>query len=160
MAANKFDDRIYAFWKNEDGKYEGHDYQATTDPGTYWLSKPMNVDGTAILKAGQWAYKLGNHKGYEALNQRGKVTVIRDYDRNAILDFNNGKETTGYYGINVHRAMSTGTTANVDKWSAGCQVFASPTDFVEFLELIDESARRYGNNFTYTLITENDFDGL
>lgn len=152
---NKFDDRIYAFYKNDKGKWEGYDFVSTTDPGTYWLQKPMNVDGTAILKAGQWAYKIGSHRGYKALNQRGKVTVIRDYDRNAVLDFNNGKETTGYYGINIHKASATGTSTNVDRWSAGCQVFANATDFSRFLDMVQTSVNKYGDsNLYYTLIDQ------
>jgi len=152
---NKFDDRIYAFYKNDKGNWEGVDFVSTTDPGTYWLQKPMNVDGTAILKAGQWAYKIGSHRGYKALNQRGKVTVIRDYDRNAILDFNNGKETTGYYGINIHKASASGTSTNVDKWSAGCQVIANANDFLEMMALVQRSVDKYGDsNFYYTLLDQ------
>lgn len=155
VTPNAFDDRIYNFWKDDKGNWEGKDYASTTDPGTYWLKNPMSVDGTAILKAGQWAYKLGYHKGYEALNQRGQVTVIRDYDRNAVLDFNNGKETTGYFGINVHRAMPLGTTANVDKWSAGCQVIADRKDWDDFLANVKRSVAKYGNEtLYYTLVDE------
>lgn len=152
---NEFDDRMYLFYKDDKGKWEGYKYVITTDPGTYWLKNPMNVDGTAILKAGQWAYKIGSHRGYKALNQRGKVTTIRDYDRNAILDFNNGKETTGYYGINIHKASATGTSTNVDKWSAGCQVFANASDFADFLDKVQRSVNKYGDNsLYYTLIDQ------
>ncbi|MBK6834057.1 MAG: hypothetical protein IPG89_07205 [Bacteroidetes bacterium] len=31
--------------------------------------------------------------------QRKSVTVIRDYDRNAVLDFNNGRESTGFMAL-------------------------------------------------------------
>lgn len=155
VTPNKFDDKLVIFWKNENGRLEGREYPITTDAGTYWLKNPMNVDGTALLKAGQWAYKIGSHRGYKALNQRGKVTVIRDYDRNAILDFNNGKEDTGYFGINIHRATSSGTSTLVDKWSAGCQVFANSNDFADFLELVQKSVDKYGNDsLYYTLIDE------
>lgn len=115
----------------------------------------MNVDGTAILKAGQWAYKLGSHRGYEALNQRGKVSVLRDYDRNAILDFKNGKEDTGYFGINIHRASATGSSTNVDKWSAGCQVIQDKKDWDDFLSDVKRSVNQYGNEtLYYTLVDE------
>jgi hypothetical protein len=155
VTPNAFDDKIYTFWKDDKGKWEGRDYVSTTDPSTYWLKSPMNVDGTAILKAGQYAYKLGTHKGYEALNQRGMVTVIRDYDRNAVLDFNNGKESKGFFGINIHRASSTGTTKNVDKWSAGCQVFADAKDWNDFMANVKRSVSNYGNEtLYYTLIDE------
>jgi hypothetical protein len=64
------------------------------------------------------------------------------------------------FGINIHRSNPNRESLLNEKWSAGCQVFANPYDFSELLTIIDESARRYGDKFTYTLITENDFDGL
>ena len=88
----------------------------------------------------------------KALVQRKPVTVIRDYDRNAKLDFLNGKKTTGLFGINIHRASKTGTTRTVDKYSAGCQVFENADAFQEFLKLCDRHRQLYGNQFTYTLI--------
>lgn len=151
---NSFDDKIFVFWKNDNNKWEGKEYKSTTDPGTFWLKKPMNVNGTAILKAGQYidTYKTGLHKGKPALVQNKPVTVIRDYDRNAILDFNNGKEYTGNFGINIHRAGKAST--QVDQWSAGCQVFANESDFLEFLELVNRHKSLHGDKFTYTLIDE------
>ena len=92
---NKFDDKIYAFWKGDKGQWDGKWYSATTDPGTYYLKNPLSKLGTAILKGGQYvdSWVIGKHKGqYTALVQSKPVTVIRDYDRNAILDFNNGRE--------------------------------------------------------------------
>lgn len=157
VVANNFDDTIYTFWKNDKGEWEGKTYNATTDPGTYWLKNPMNVDGTAILKEGQYvnAYKIGKHLGqYDALVQVKPVTVIRDYDRNAVLDFNNGKETTGLYGINIHRASAINNLQNVDKWSAGCQVIQSPLGFKDFMQSVEKHRGLYGNNFTYTLVDE------
>ena len=154
---NTFDDQLYAFYKDDKGAWKGRVYQITTDPGTYWLKNPMQVSGTAILKSGQYknTYKIGLHQGkYEALVQSGPVTIIRDYDRNAIADYNNGKESTGTFGINIHRALSSGTTKNVDKWSAGCQVFANADDYNEFLQMAKKHSGLYGNTFTYTLVDE------
>jgi hypothetical protein len=160
---NKFDDTLYVFWKNSSNAWEGKSYNITTDPGTFWLKNPMAVDGTAILKEGQYenAYKLGLHRGeYKALVQQKPVTVIRDYDRNAILDFNNGKETTGIYGINIHRSSATGTSQNVDKWSAGCQVFENGQDYKNFIDLAEKHNSLYGNNFTYTLVDERAYNRM
>lgn len=154
---NAFDDAIYVFYVDKEGKLIQHKFPATTDPGTYWLQNPMNPQGTAILKQGQYigSHAMGLHRGkYIALVQQRPVTVIRDYDRNAVLDFNNGREDTGLFGINIHRASETGTTKIVDHYSAGCQVFASVTDFVLFLSLCERHKGLYGNNFTYTLIDE------
>jgi hypothetical protein len=155
---NKFDDLIFVFYVDEKGKWIGKAYPATTDTGTYWLKNPMNTKGSALLKEGQYVdtYSRGLHRGqYMALTQTLKpVTVYRDYDRDAVLDFNNGKEETGFFGINVHRASSKGTTKTVDKYSAGCQVFANADDYAEFMEMTKKHADLYGNKFTYTLIDE------
>ena len=154
---NAFDDTIYVFYVDKEGKLIQQKFQATTDPGTYWLQNPMNPQGTAILKQGQYigSHAMGLHRGkYMALVQQRPVTVMRDYDRNAILDFNNGREDTGLFGINIHRASETGTTKVVDHYSAGCQVFANVTDFIQFLSLCERHKGLYGNSFTYTLIDE------
>ncbi len=154
-ASNSFDDKIYIIFINKNGKTETYSYNITTDPGTYWLQHPMQVNGTAILKQGQYvnAYKLGLHRGqYKALVQAKPVTIIRDYDRNAILDFNNGKEDTGLFGINIHRASIHGKTKNVGKWSAGCQVFEKNSDYIHFIGLCNKHRSLYGNEFTYSLL--------
>ena len=155
---NKFDDIIYVFYKDDKNKWVGKAYPATTDTGTYWLKNPMHSQGSALLKEGQYidTYRRGMHRGkYLSLTQDlGKVTVYRDYDRDAILDFDNGKEMTGNFGINIHRASSKGTTKFVDKYSAGCQVFQDADDFAEFMAMTKKQADLYGNKFTYTLIDE------
>lgn len=160
---NSFDDRIYVFFKTDSGKWAGKSYAATTDPGTYWLENPMNPQGTAVLMQGQYenAYQIGQHLGkYTALVQRKPVTVLRQYDRKALLDFYNGKEDTGLFGINIHRASTSGTTKSIDKWSAGCQVFANIDDYNEFMNLAQNHKDKYGNEFTYTLIDERAYNRM
>lgn len=157
--ANKFDDFIYVFWKNQDGKWEGKYYNATTDPGTYFLNKPLSQLGAAILKEGQYVdtYGIGMHRGkYEAVVQKKPVTVYRDYNRDAILDFNNGREETGLFGINIHKAGKD--SKDIDKWSAGCQVFQKSDDFEDFMNLARKHRGLYGNKFTYTLIDERAYN--
>lgn len=154
---NKFDDKIAVFYKTDNGTWEGKVFNATTDPGTYWLNQPMEPKGTAILKQGQYinSHQIGLHRGkYEALVQRNPVVVMRDYDRNAVLDFNNGKDDKGLFGINIHRASATGTTTKIDKYSAGCQVFENAEEFGQFVDMTKKHKDLYGNNFTYTLIDE------
>jgi hypothetical protein len=160
---NSFDDTMYVFWKDDAGKWQGKFYNITTDPGTYWLNNPENPQGTAILKEGQYinSHQIGLHRGnYKALTQKNPVTVLRDYDRNAVLDFVNGKEDTGLFGINIHRASATGTTKTIDKYSAGCQVFENADDFANFLSLVDKHKDLYGNNFTYTLVDERAYNRM
>ena len=154
---NKFDDMIFVFYKDDKGKWIGKAYPATTDTGTYWLKNPMHKEGSALLKEGQYVdtWSRGMHRSsYLALTQKKPVTVYRDYNRDAILDFDNGKEMTGLFGINIHRANRTGTTEYVDKNSAGCQVFQNADDFAEFMDMTKTHAELYGNTFTYTLIDE------
>lgn len=155
VQSNAFDDEIHVFYKKPDGKWDYHIFPATTDPGTFWLNNPSYPQGTAILAQGQNvdAYAIGKHRGmYEALVQQKPVTVIRDYDRDAILDFKNGTRQTGSFGINIHRAQSSGPTRSIDKYSAGCQVFKNVDDFLAFMELCRQHAKLYGNKFSYTLI--------
>jgi len=152
---NSFDDEIHVFFKNNNKQWLHYTFPATTDPGTYWLKNPMTPQGTAILAQGQYkeAYQIGLHREkYYALVQRMPVTVLRDYDRNAILDFNNGRPETGMFGINIHHASINGTTKTVDNYSAGCQVFANINDFNLFMQLCERHKQLYGNSFTYTLI--------
>ncbi len=151
---NKFDDQLYVFYKDENWNWVLKEYPITTDTGTYWLLNPMSSLGTAMLKEGQYvdAYKQGLHKGqYTALVQQKPVTTYRDYDRNAVFDFGQ-KETTGNYGINIHKAGAN--SQDVNKWSAGCQVFQKSDDFQEFMQLTDKHKANYGNNYTYTLLDE------
>ncbi len=157
---NSFDDRLYLLWRHN-GVWRSKDFPLTTDPGTYWLMNPMAVQGTAILKEGQYIglWKLGLHQGkYEALVQAGPCTVIRDANRDNRLDYD-GHEETGFFGINCHRAAAWGTSKQVDKWSAGCQVFADSKDFAVFMALAREAAKAWGDRVTYTLLNERDFAG-
>ena len=85
VEAGKFDDWIVCFWYNEKGRVEWAKFQATTDPGTYFLQNPMQDLGAAILKQGQyldvWQAEYNSRLGFYALElvQRlGVVTIIRE----------------------------------------------------------------------------------
>ena len=115
----------------------------------------MQPQGTAIVSQGQYvdAYAIGIHHGeYEALVQVQPISVLRDYQRTAYIDFLNGTTDTGLFGINIHRAKAEGSTLYVDKYSAGCQVFQNASDFNEFMQMCYKHRDLYGNSFTYTLI--------
>jgi hypothetical protein len=155
MKPNSFDDELHVFYKTNPLHWEYHVFKITTDPGTFWLKNPMQPQGTAILSEGQYknAYALGLHRGqYKALVQVKPITIMRDYDRNAVLDFYNGKKERGLYGINIHRANRVGKTKTVDRNSAGCQVFENASDFDVFMKMCEQHKSRFGNFFTYTLI--------
>lgn len=158
---NRFDDRIVVIWKYEN-QWTCRVYKATTDPGLYYLQHPLNQAGTAILKEGQYrsTYRLGTHRGYKALQQNRPLTVIRDFDRDDRLTFSGGREQTGMFGINIHRAGRSAESTLVNRWSAGCQVFANPHDFRDFIKLCGQAVNEWGNSFTYTLLHENDLEAV
>jgi len=154
---NTFDDQMnLVYWDSQD-RLQHKQYRITTDPGTYWLQNPINVNGTAIMVAGQYksAYQFGFHKGYEALTQVGPIKVYRDADRNLILDHNPSSVQEGWFGINIHRASTrSGGSVCVGKWSAGCQVFADHDEFADFLATLKLQIKYHPTwtKFTYTLL--------
>jgi len=152
--SNRFDDELWVFWKYEN-RWSLKKFKITTDPGLSWLQAPGRKEGTAILKEGQYkdSHQLGKHRGqYEALVQASPVTVIRDFNRDNKLDFSSGKTQTGIFGINIHRANEKVESQLVNKWSAGCQVFANPNEFEEFMKLCKLRKAEWGDRFTYTLL--------
>lgn len=154
---NSFNDKMVLLFKDS-GSWVTRVYNCTTDPGTYWLKDPMAKNGTAIIVPYQYrgVYKIGLHKQqYEALTQTGApIAVYRDNNRDNVLDHDPRTIESGYFGTNIHRASTTGTSVNVDKWSAGCQVIANIDNFNEFMKICKYSAKLYGNKFTYTLFDQ------
>ena len=164
---NKFDDKIFVLYKNDKNKWEGKEYNATTDPSTIYLKQGgyKGGKGVAILPQGQylnlWTIRPHGYTGYMALGQRndsgGKICVYRDYDRNSTLNFNIKTKTCGNYGINIHRAKKgraddgEGNTNTIGLYSAGCQVFQNSYCFDEFMKMAYKQRDLYGNKFSYTL---------
>jgi len=162
---NAFDDLMTISYMDEEQQWHYHEYGCTTDPGMYWTEKKLiNKDGVAIVKPGQYrsSHKLGLHQGkYEALVQRGKITVYRDGNMDDEYDLNENDTQNGLFGINIHRATAKkgGKSIRVDKWSAGCQVIADNDDYNEFLGICNKAKGYWGNSFTYTLIESKDLVG-
>lgn len=155
VVSNKFDDILHVCYATEMGTWNQHIIPITTDPGTYFLNNPINKLGTALLKHGQYinAYQLGLHRGkYKALVQRKPVTVYRSKNNSTNIDSKTKHTQTGYFGINIHHASGNGTSEDVNRWSAGCQVIANIDDFKQLIQLAEKHAKRYGNQFTYTLL--------
>lgn len=135
-------------------------WPCTTDPGLYYLRRPLTVNGTAILKPGQYrsSHAIRKHLGrYEAVCQKPgtRLPVHRDRNEDGTIDRDAAVMTNGT-GINIHRAHATRASTLVGKWSAGCQVFADPTDFDVFMALARRGRDIYGNGFSYTLLVEGD----
>ena len=85
------------------------------------------------------------------INKGARLAKPGEFTQRAFL---NGKLDTGLFGINIHRASENGTTKIVDQYSAGCQVFASATEYILFMQLCERHKTLYGNDFTYTLIDQ------
>jgi len=158
---NKFDDALIVIYRDTKKNWEVRSYSITTDPGKIWLEKPMNSKGCAILVPNQYrgVYKIDGHgkTRYPALCQRlGEVSVYRDANLDHEHDRDAGTITTGNYGINIHRSRSTGESELVNSYSAGCQVFKNASDFKDFMKLVNKSADKFGNSFTYSLLNEGD----
>lgn len=147
-------------------------YEATTDPSDFYLLKPMNNKGTAIVVPNQYKglWKIGLHKGkYKALVQATKINVFRDNNKDDIADVMSSHFTssplyrgneinpklhidTGYFGINCHHAGNI-ISDFIGLYSAGCQVMKNTKLYNnEFLPIIIDNIK---NTITYTLIEES-----
>jgi hypothetical protein len=150
---NHFDDYLFMVFMDDKLTLQIRGWSVTTDPGYYWLLHPMRVEGTSIIFPGQYlqSHKLGQHKGKPALQQIGTIKVFRDSNEDMILDAKRDSIQSGIFGINIHRAGRKSTS--VDKWSAGCIVFAEEDDFEDFLRLCKKQQDSgLGDKFTLTLI--------
>ena len=156
--ADLFDDNLIVLYK-EGLDWVVNSYQITTEPGHRILRRPINAEkGTAILVPGQYrgAYRIGNHKSYTALVQRGgKVKVWRDDNKDSKPDYK-GEQEEGWFGINIHKHSGPINRKDTGGVSAGCQVFRSSQDFYEFMDLCDIAADNWSNSFTYTLLNSED----
>jgi len=155
---NKFDDLMTLSFK-VDGKWYLRKYECTTDPGSHWTKNLLNEAGVAILVPGQYrgSHMVGLHQGkYEALRQKAPLKVYRDKDKDSEYDLIQENIREGIYGINIHRASKWGTSKQIDKWSAGCQVIANNENFAEFMRIVNSSKEKWGNSFTYTLLDSKD----
>jgi len=164
--SNDFDDRLYVLYRKDDKiEYRMESFAITTDPGKHWLLNPMNINGTLIMVPGRYpkAFKIGRHKDYIAFEQiSSDIKYIRDNRKVGDLDLAATKDVsrhiTGDFSTNIHRASKWRETLKVGKYSAGCQVIQSPTDFERLLELGRlQEKNGFGKTFTYTLLEEQDF---
>ena len=156
---NKFDDKLTVSY-SVGGEKKYFEFKATTDPGQHWEKNLLNKDGVAILVPNQYrgSHEIRKHQGkYEALCQKKPVKVYRDNNKDGKYDMLEENIQEGIFGINIHKAgkFANGST-QIDKWSAGCQVFSKQTDFEQLMELAYKAKDLYGNSFTYTLIESKD----
>lgn len=154
-----FDDELYLIYKINN-RNVCLTFQITTEPGLYWLKNPMNKKGAAILVPGQYrgAYMIGLHRGsYPALIQIKQVKVYRDSDLDNEYDYDPENAEIGWFGLNIHKT-SKEDISKVGIASAGCQVFQKEKDFQMFMNICAIASQKFSNSFTYTLLTESDFE--
>lgn len=152
---NVFDDWLTLSYK-ENGVWKFFIWNATTDPGKAPQLLGNNGTGTARVVPGQYpgSHMIRLHQGkYEALGQKGNISVYRDADKD--LEYDTDKITTGNnYGINIHKAGKDSTW--IDHWSHGCFVFKRVKDFDVFMKICKQASKIHGNSFTLTLIESKD----
>jgi hypothetical protein len=159
----QWDDYIGVVWFDGNIWHE-HLFAGTTDPGKVAASE--NERGTAVMKPGQYvdAYALGNHRGYPAIVNWGKVAP--DYWRVRRVPGEPPTvvaENDEYIGLNIHRARAKDKPApeEVGPYSAGCQVIREYRDWDYFYSLVKElftyAQAIHGVQYmTYTLLTTHD----
>lgn len=152
---NAFCDTMHVVYREvKGGPWVEKVWPITTDPGLYYLRNPIHTSGTGILVPGQYrrSHSLGLHHGdYEALVQTGVLKLWLDSNKDSVLDHTHPIEGKGY-GINIHHAGMRST--QVDRWSAGCLVFANLADFNEFMGVVRKAAAKWGPTFSLTLLQE------
>jgi hypothetical protein len=159
-STNTFDDLVGYLTQDDHGAWISRLFAATTDPGQHYLKTPTRVEGTAILVHGQYlnSHSIGRHKGqYEALVQVRPMRFWRDRDKDEEFDFDPDTVEESIIGCNIHRAGKDQTSTLIDRWSAACQVLASPSDFDKLMRASHRHVSlRWGGSFNYTLFEEQD----
>ncbi len=147
---DKFNDFIAVSFKDE-----FHVFEATTDPGVYWLENPQRVTGTFVMIPDQYidCWKIGIHNTYKALVLCGIIQGWRDSNKDNLINPNKSKSYSDGHAVNIHHAHETVIQNVIDKYSAGCQVIRKFSDWLIFFGLCEASKQEF---FTYTLLTEND----
>jgi peptidoglycan hydrolase-like protein with peptidoglycan-binding domain len=129
-------------------------WEATTEPGYHYTENPMNPEGAARIKFGQYkAWQVGIHgtsDRHEALIQTGgEITVYRDLNKD--YQRTGDKEDTGYFAVNQHWGYDFPYN-NVYYASAGCLVGRMRQGHREFMSLIKKD-RRFQLNDRYVFYT-------
>lgn len=111
--------------------------QSTTEPGRYYVDRPLNPEGGARLDLGYHKdlWRRGKHKGYSAMVQTGVARLVRDKNRNHRRDDKITQES--WRGINWHSAYGRYSGGSIGRWSAGCCVSIPVKKFNEAMALID-----------------------
>ena len=158
--------------------------EAYTADGTANMASPQLAEKVYILSR-------HGRPPYECLGQNGYLLLYRDFDGDGLPDNKASENVKlvrrRESGLQIHRAKEGGRTKNnsgrgssmktayyraedgtiktaqVDyyTWSAGCQVFASSSDFDKFMGLIKFDNQQNGTNqWDYVIIDKTNYDLL
>jgi hypothetical protein len=130
---------------------------------------PVLKSGLPILSPSQYidTYYISEYKGAKAMKVTPGATqlVWRDLDFSNTDIFNPSNLTSPESikpndlvdnGIKIHLGYPGGVS--VGSWSEGSQVFSTADSLGEFFQHCETHKQKYGNTFTYTLATKNDWD--
>ena len=136
------------------------------------FEKNLNVDkerGIKILVPSQYldVFQTSKWGGYKSfITTKFSIQLVwydNSYDRpdfypnNITKPSNINRDGSSNFDIGVHIGQPGGKT--VGNWSDdGSHCFANNEGLNEFFELCDKHSKLYGNKFTYTLATKDDFE--
>ncbi len=158
----QWNDQFILMWKYKTG-WAFVPWMGTTDPGAFYLKKPLNVKGTMILPEGQHRgfFKKGKHRGrYKCLKPAREVGVYRIPKGWTYADIEKLSDLTldiGWHGSNYHRAHTEVEVKKIGLYSAGCQVAQNIDEYGESLHITDQGFKHWGDTLTYTILNVNDF---
>lgn len=159
--AGAWDDWIVVFYQDQ-GEWVHRFYEATTDPGTYYLNHPLRKTGTAILKPGNYArfWRLSPwHPQNHYFRQVGVAQVYRDNNKDDILDLDpDSVQVSRWLGINLHSTGRSFGPESIGRHSAGCQVIRHKKEYRQLYKLGKKQRDSgMGSHFSYSLLEEADF---
>jgi len=164
-----FDDTIAIIYIDNQNKKRVTEFNASCEPGRYWVKKSSEGKGAALLAKGQHKYKLGYHKKsskfielsddnfrkgmYRALQPSTKVKIwrVKDADSDGYIDKNELKKGDDNDTINIHYGGEKNygketDTASINRdgvetnsWSHGCQIIVGKDNYRNFIQLIEKS---------------------
>jgi hypothetical protein len=152
---NHWNDRRMAFRIKANGRPEMvFNYEATTEPGTYYVMNPLNTQGAARIAFGQYkAWVDGKHRGTQpALVQRGPIKLHRDLDKNGKRSKTDPIDIGDSFGINQHSTSDDYNSELIDRYSAGCLVGRNYQEHLKFLARVRKDVR-YAMNKSYMFVT-------
>lgn len=113
---------------------------------TYYISQYFGEKSMSVISgAKQLVWYDNNYQEVDKFYPRN-FTAPATLTQNSLSDF----------GLKIHKGYPGGK--NVGSWSFGSQVFSSAQDLKEFFGFCEKHKEKYGNKFTYTLVTKNDWD--